>query len=79
MVNILSQFSGGMSKDDQFIGEGQCVYSHGFDVTRTPGEFKAMPPIVEEFDNGIYTGNYSITSIFPDAFETGVVWVGTAD
>lgn len=79
MVNVINQFSGWMSQDDQFIGKGQYIYSHGFDVTRSPWEFKPMPPIEEEFDNGIYPGNYKITSIFPDAFETGGVWVWTED
>lgn len=78
MVNVLNQFSGGMSQDDQFIGKGQYIYSHGFDVTRSPWEFKAMPPIVEEFDNSLNTWNYQITSIFPNATNTDV-WVGTAD
>jgi len=78
MVNVLNQFSGGMSQDDQFLGKWQCIYAHGFDVTRSPWELKAMPPIVEDFDNSIYTGNYEITSIFPNAYWTDV-WCGTAD
>lgn len=79
MVNFINQFSGWMSQDDQFIGEWQYIYAHWYDVTRSPWEFKPMPPIVEEFDNWIYTGNYPITSIFPDAFDTGWVWCGTED
>lgn len=78
MVNVINQFSGWMSQDDQFIGKGQFIYAHWFDVTRSPWEFKAMPPIEEDFDNSAYTGNYQITSIFPNAFNTDV-WVGTAD
>ena len=78
MVNVLNQFSGWMSQDDQFIGKWQCIYAHGFDVTRTPWELKAMPPIVEDFDNSIFTGDYEITSIFPNATGTDV-WCGTAD
>ena len=61
-----------MSQDDMIFSAGQCVYSHGLDVTRNPSELVLMPEL-----SRITSNTVEISSIFSP--ENGVVWYGTTD
>jgi len=44
-MNILSDFSGGISQDDFFVGKGQSVFQQGIDTINFPSELRLMPEI----------------------------------
>ena len=61
-----------MSQDDSIYSKGQCVYSHGIDVTRDPSDLRPMPVL-----SRVYNNSAEISSIFSP--EQSAVWFGTSD
>lgn len=70
-INI-NQFFGWMSQDDSIYSKGQCIYSHGIDVTRSPSDIRPMPVL-----SRVYTNSTEVCSIFSP--EQSAVWFWTSD
>lgn len=61
-----------MSPDDNLYSKGQCIYSHGIDITRTPSELKLMNELTR-----VYNNSTEVCSIFSP--EQSAVWFWTSD
>ena len=68
----INQFFWGMSQDDMLYSKGQCIYSHGIDVTRSPSQIKLMNELTR-----VYTSTVEVCWIFSP--EQSTVWFGTSD